>query len=160
MTKEARNPKPVASGHFSALVIRICFGFRHSLFGFRWHVAFGSALVILFTSTASPSPKNVLVVTVTAAYRHSSIPTAEKVLARLGRESGLFSVEYARLDPNEPQFKSADGKVDQTKVDGAMKQVLAEKMSRAALSNYDSIIFANTTGELPLPDKQALLDFV
>jgi len=101
-----------------------------------------------------------LAVTVTVAYRHSSIPTAEKVLARLGRESGLFSVEYARLDPNESRFKGSDGKVDQTKVDGAMKQVLAEKMSRAALSNYDAIVFANTTGELPLPDKQALLDFV
>jgi type 1 glutamine amidotransferase len=38
--------------------------------------------------------------------------------------------------------------------------VLAEKMSAAALKKYDAVIFANTTGDLPLPDNQAFLDWI
>jgi type 1 glutamine amidotransferase len=69
-------------------------------------------------------------------------------------------VEYARVEPTAPQFKGADGKPDKAKVDAAITEVLAEKMSPAALRNYDAVIFANTTGDLPLPDKQAFLDWI
>src|SRR4051794_2953975 len=55
------------------------------------------------------APKKVLVVTVTKGFRHSSISTAEKVLAELGEKSGVFSVEYARVEPTDPQFKKSDG---------------------------------------------------
>jgi type 1 glutamine amidotransferase len=113
-----------------------------------------------FAAPAQAAPKRVLVVTVTKGFRHSSIPTAEKVLAELGKESSAFTVEYARVEPNDPQFKGADGKPDQAKVDAAIKAVLAEKMSAAALKQYDAVIFANTTGDLPLPDKQAFLDWI
>ena len=99
-------------------------------------------------------------VTVTKGFRHSSIPTAEKVLGELAQKTGLFTVEYARVEPTDPQFKGADGKPDTNKVDAAIKAVLAEKMSPAALKNYDGIIFANTTGDLPLPDKQAFFDWI
>ncbi len=112
------------------------------------------------TSAAQAAPKKVLVVTVTEGFRHSSIPTAEKVLGELAEKSGLFTVDYARVEPNEPQFKGANGKPDKVKVDAAIKEVLAEKMSPEALKQYDAVIFANTTGELPLPDKQAFLDWV
>ena len=109
---------------------------------------------------AQAAPKRVLVVTVTKGFRHSSIPTAEKVLAQLAKDSAAFTVEYARVEPNDPQFQGADGKQDKAKVDAAIKAVLAEKMSPAALENYDLVIFANTTGDLPLPDKQAFLDWI
>ena len=109
---------------------------------------------------AQAAPKKVLVVTVTMGFRHSSIPTAEKVLAELAEESGAFTVDYARVEPNDPQFKGDDGKPDKAKVDAAIKAVLAEKMSPAALKKYDAVIFANTTGDLPLPDKQAFLDWI
>jgi type 1 glutamine amidotransferase len=115
---------------------------------------FGSA------SSAQAAPKRVLVVTVTKGFRHSSIPTAEKVLAELAKESSAFTVEYARVEPNDPQFKGADGKPDKEKVSAAIKAVLAEKMSPAALKNYDAVIFANTTGDLPLPDNQAFLAWI
>ena len=52
------------------------------------------------------------------------------------------------------------GKPDKAKVDAAIKAVLAEKMSPEALKNYDAVIFANTTGDLPMPDKQAFLDWI
>jgi type 1 glutamine amidotransferase len=102
----------------------------------------------------------VLVVTTTMGFRHSSIPTAEKILAELGQKSGAFTVEYARVENNDPQFKGADGKPDRAKYEPAVKAVLAEKMSPAALKNYDGIIFANTTGDLPLPDREAFLDWI
>jgi uncharacterized protein len=111
-------------------------------------------------STVQAAPKKVLVVTTTTGFRHSSIPTAEKVLNQLGEKSGAFTVEYARVEPSDPQFKGADGKPDTAKVNEAIKQVLAEKMSPAALKHYDAVIFANTTGDLPLPDKQAFLDWI
>src|ERR1017187_602984 len=112
------------------------------------------------TAPALAAPKKVLVVTVTKGFRHSSIPTAEKVLAELAQESKAFKVDYARVSPDDPRFKGADGKPDKAKVDAAITAVLAEKMSPAALKHYDAVIFANTTGDLPLPDNQAFLDWI
>ena len=109
------------------------------------------------TLTAA-EPKRILVVTTTTGFRHSSIPTAEKVLERLANKSQVFTVEYARVEPNSPEFINPDTKkVDQKKVHAAIEKVLAEKMSAEALKNYDGIVFANTTGDLPLPDKEAFL---
>src|SRR6266700_8165267 len=99
---------------------------------------FGSACL------GQAAPKKLLVVTVTKGFRHSSIPTAEKILAELGEKSGAFTVDYVRTD-----------------------EEMAQKMTAAALKNYDGVIFANTTGgkgqkggDLPLPDKQAFLDWI
>ena len=108
----------------------------------------------------NPSPKRVLVVSTTMGFRHSSIPTAEKIIGELAKQSGAFTVDYARVEPNDPQFKGADGKPDATKVKAAMTEVLAEKMSLSALKNLDAVIFANTTGNLPLPDPQAFIDWI
>jgi uncharacterized protein len=122
---------------------------------FRGIVA--GAFVILWAHSLFGAPKKVLVVTVTLEYRHSSIPTAEKVLSELGEKSGAYAVSFARVDPSEPQFQGTDGKTDSAKVHAAIKEVLARTMSVSALSNYDGVIFANTTGELPLPDKEAFM---
>src|SRR6266487_3847547 len=96
-----------------------------------------AVLCLLIASAQAATPKKLLVVTVTKEFRHSSIPTAEKVLADVGKTSGAFTVDYAR---NE--------------------QEIAEKMTPDALKQYDGVIFANTTGDLPLPDKQAFIDWV
>jgi len=97
-----------------------------------------SAVFCLFmASTQAATPKRLLVVTVTKEFVHSSIPTAEKILADVGKASGAFTVDYARND-----------------------QEIAEKMTPDALKEYDGAIFANTTGELPLPDKQAFIDWI
>jgi len=85
----------------------------------------------------STAPKRMLVVTVTKGFRHSSIPTAEKVLGELSSKSRVFKVDYVRNDED-----------------------MAQKMTPAALKSYDGVIFANTTGDLPLPDKQAFLDWL
>lgn len=109
---------------------------------------------------AAVKPKHVLVVTTTVGFRHSSIPTAEETIAELARQSGAFTVEFARVEPADPQFQGPDGKPDKAKVNAAIKQVLAEKMSAEALRRYDGVIFANTTGDLPLPDPQGFLDWI
>src|ERR1035438_354597 len=111
------------------------------LAGILFGCAFGLA------APAQAAPKKVLVVTTTTtkSFRHSSIPTAERIIGELAKESGAFTVDYARVEPNDPQFKGPDGKRDNAKVDAAIKAVLAEKMSPAALKKYDAVIFANTT---------------
>jgi len=109
---------------------------------------------------AGARPKRLLVVTVTKGFRHSSITVAERVLAELGTRSGDFSVDYARVEPKSPEFQNAEGKPDGDKVDEAIRAVLGQKMSREALQRYDGFIFANTTGILPLPDKQAFLEAI
>ncbi|MGA1237397.1 MAG: ThuA domain-containing protein [Limisphaerales bacterium] len=99
-----------------------------------------AVLAVLALSTAilqAQSPKKLLVVTVTKGFRHSSIPTAEKVIGELAKESNAFTVDYVRND-----------------------EEMAVKMAPAALAGYDGFVFANTTGVLPIPDKAAFLNAV
>lgn len=122
------------------------------------------AALSFMSAVALAAPKRVLVVTITTEYRHSSIATAEKTLHAIGASSGLFEVELASVTP-PPQ---APGPNDAAGTRGAeqaaylerIRAVLAEKMGPAALKRYDAIVFANTTGELPLPDKDALVQWV
>src|SRR5881397_4184539 len=92
---------------------------------------------LLIASAQAATPKKLLVVTVTKGFRHGSIPTAEKVLGDLAQKSGAFTVDYVRTDDE-----------------------MAQKMTAEGLKNYDGVVFANTTGDLPLPDKQAFLDWI
>src|SRR5438876_1190484 len=115
---------------------------------------------LLIASAQAATPKKLLVVTVTKGFRHSSIPTAEKILADMAKTSGAFTVDFARVEPSDPHFKGADDKPDKAKVDAAIVKVLADKMTPEALKQYDGAIFANTTDDLPLPDKQAFIDWI
>jgi len=164
-----------------------------------------TALGLAF-SAAAAEPKKVLVVTVTTGFRHSSIATAEKIIAQIGKESRAFTVtDYARQPdikvpqkpnaPNRPKEPAANAdeksktkyqeelskfeaaskkhqadlekwngsqdevKAAQTAYDNALKESLA-KLSPENLKNFDAVIFANTTGDLPLPDKQGFIDWV
>ena len=159
-----------------------------------------------FILRADAAPKKILLVSVTTEFRHSSIPTAEKIIAQLGKDSGAFTVvDYARQPetkvpqkPNPPQkvkdlspdadenaktkykadlakFATAETKyqadlekwntnqdqvkASQAKYEVELKESLA-KLSPDNLKNYDGVIFANTTGNLPLPDKQGFIDWV
>lgn len=90
----------------------------------------------------SPSPlpttvARVLVVTHTTGFRHDSIPVAESTIEMLGRTSGLFSVSFCR---------SADD--------------VARLLSPAGLSAVDAVVFANTTGNLGIPDLGAFLRWI
>ena len=165
-------------------------------------------LTLAFTAcglvlSAVAAPKKVLVVTVTTGFRHDSIKTAEPVLAKIGKESGAFTVDYAQQPtikvpqrPNPPQkpkepasdadekarakykadtekfeaaekkyqaelaaFDPAAAKAAQAEYEQALKESL-DKLSPENLKQYNAVIFANTTGDLPLPDKQGFIDWV
>ena len=152
-----------------------------------------AALVLaggLALAAGASKPKKLLVVTITTGFRHSSIETAERILDKLGRESGVFTVDYARVTPprapgkptapkdtGDPEkfkaeterfqaamekFKAEDARYQEElkRYAAEQKSVLAEKMSPTALKNYDGVIFANTTLDLPMPDPQAFIDWI
>jgi uncharacterized protein len=85
--------------------------------------------------SAGPSPIRLLVLTATAGFRHDSIATARQVLASLASSSSEFT----------PTFT----------------EDLAS-ITSAALTNYDVLFFALTSGELAFTadQKAAILDFV
>ncbi len=124
--------------------------------------AFAVALVSSHSTAAAPAKKakkHVLVVTATTGFRHgSSIAIAREVIAKLGDDSGLWDTDYADADAELYAHQKTDE--EKKALSDAIKTVLAEKMSVAAMKKYDTIIFANTTGELPLPDPQGFLDYI
>ena len=84
------------------------------------------------------SKKTLLVVTVTKGFRHSdSIPIAEQTIEELGKTGKEWETDFVRTDDD-----------------------MKTKMTASALKKYDAIVFANTTGDLPLPDPQAFLDYI
>lgn len=137
-------------------------------------------------AAGAATPKKLLVVSITTGFRHSSIGTAERILSKLAEESGAFTVDFIHQPANEPQaprkptlpknptpadeerFKTAEAaypaaqKEYETKHaawDLEVKQALS-RMSVAGLKGFDGVIFANTTGDLPLPDNQAFIDWI
>lgn len=129
-------------------------------------------------------PARLLVVTVTQGFRHSSINTAEPVLEELGRSNGLFHVDFLRMPPDRPSqptlSKRAEGasdeewkqqedtfKAEQKKfrvADAVWQESLQQQFRKAfapeSLANFDGVIFASTTGELPIPDIDAFLAWI
>ena len=91
----------------------------------------------LVSPTPTHSPARVLVVTHTEGFRHSSIPVAEATIDALGQDSGLFTAMFCR---------TADD--------------VAAMLTRSALADIDAIVFANTTGSLPVQDLAAVLDWI
>ena len=100
-------------------------------------VILGAAAAAAPVLAAAPAPKKILVVSVTKGFRHESIPTAERVIEAIGKESGAYTVDFARTD-----------------------EELLAKTTPAALKGIDGVFFANTTGDLPLADRQAFLDWI
>ncbi len=92
------------------------------------------AAVLVLAVSAAPK---VLVVTVTKGFHHDSIPTLAKLVTDIGATGGGFSVDTAASD-----------------------EELASKMSPKGLEAYAGVVFASTTGDLPLPDRQAFVDWV
>jgi len=106
-------------------------------------------------SFAHADPKRVLVVTATEGFPHSSVTTAERVLNKLGTQSGAYKVVAVIRSGPRPTDAGEENKWLEK-----MHHDFAELMSAAALNDYDAVIFANTTGELPIPDKDAFIAWV
>src|SRR5436190_1892584 len=90
--------------------------------------------------TPSPGPaplKRLLVVTHTAGFRHSSIAVAEATLANLGTTNNLYVAEFCR---NEAEVMA--------------------RLTPSGLASVDAVFFANTTGNLGIPDMAAFLGWI
>ena len=119
-------------------------------------------------TASKTAPKKLLVVTVTTEFRHTSIPNLEKMLGELGTNSGEFTVDYVRqpaeLNARRPG-PNATSEERQAFTDSQVKGRMALtnallKLSPENLKNYDAVVFASTTGQLPIPDPQGFLDWI
>jgi uncharacterized protein len=94
-------------------------------------------------SPAAPEPPpsaaapRVLVVTHTEGFRHSSIPVAEATIDQLGRTSGVFTTSFCRT--------AAD---------------VRSMLTTTGLASVDAVVFANTTGNIGIPDLNAFLAWI
>jgi type 1 glutamine amidotransferase len=124
-------------------------------------------------ASAAPAPR-VLVVTTTTGFRHSSIATAEKILGNLAMGSGLFQIDYIHQPENEPKEPRKPKEGEDTKAyesqlaaykkakeawDDQMRAAL-KPMGPDSLRKYKLVIFANTTGDLPIPDPSAFIEWI
>ena len=139
-----------------------------------------------FSSIATAAPKKLLVITITAGFRHGpAIEAAEKVLPEIAAKSGgELAFEFlsepgpkpnagpkpvrtklmsdAQWVDEEAKYKAAEAKArtEQGAWNDKVKELFATKLSAANLATLDGIIFCNTTGDLPLPDGEALVNWV
>jgi type 1 glutamine amidotransferase len=134
------------------------------------HLLLTAALIaaLVPSAPADAKPKKLLVVSTTTGYRHSSIPTLEKVLRQLAQRSGAFTVDFLEQPAGKPAdlprnatpeqkaaFDAATAQWTETRLEPAL-----ERLSPASLKNYDGVVFASTTGDLPLPDRDGFLAWI
>jgi type 1 glutamine amidotransferase len=124
-------------------------------------------ITLLSASILQAAPKKLLVVTTTTGFRHSSIPTLEKILTQLGESSGEFTVDFVHQPPGKPRDvgrnATDDEKAAHKTAEAAWEDTLKialQKLSPESLKDYDGVVFASTTGDLPIPDKQGFLDWI
>jgi type 1 glutamine amidotransferase len=145
------------------------------------------ALVALVRPAAAvepQSPARVLVVSVTAGFRHASIGTAEPVLEELGRSTGLFHCHHLRMPPGrlpqpkaprrspsmsdeewrkqEAEFAAEQERFRRADADwqAGLKGEFAKVFSANSLRDFDGVVFLSTTGDLPVPDLTAFLAWI
>ncbi len=115
---------------------------RRSLIGVTCGIAAILASVALLAPHAAHAArqsgkKKVLVVSVTKGFRHGSIAMAERTIEEIGKKTGEWDTDFVRTDED-----------------------MQTKMTGEALKQYDAVVFANTTGDLPLPDPKAFYDYI
>ena len=102
-----------------------------------WIVSCGGSSSSSTPTSPSVAPGRLMVVTHTAGFRHSSIPVAETTLRTLGSTSGLYETEFCRTGGD-----------------------VVALITPAHLATVDAVFFANTTGDLGIPDLRAFVDWV
>jgi len=98
---------------------------------------FSVVLLCVLQFQCYASAKKILVISVTKGFHHSSIPLGEEIIKNLGDKSGLWETDFARTD------------VD-----------VVQKTSPYNLKKYDLVYFNNTTGDLPIRDREGFMNWV
>lgn len=88
-------------------------------------------------SAPSAPAARILVVTHTEGFRHDLVPPAEAGIRDIGTESGLFATDFCRTADDVRRLLTTEG-----------------------LAPYQGVVFANTTGSLPIPDLRAFLSWI
>lgn len=144
-------------------------------------------LLAVGLAAGAAEPKRVLVVCVTAGFRHTEgIEASERILPKLAQQSGAFTLDWVRQPqeppaPRRPKPPAADAdeaakkryqeelarwEQDNARYKAAQKDFQAqmrkalEALSPDNLARYDAVIFNNTTGDLPLPDREGFLNWI
>jgi hypothetical protein len=89
------------------------------------------------TSPPAPAKRRLLVVSHTTGFRHDSIPVAEETFRALSEQSGAYDVSYCRTAEDVRSMLTAEG-----------------------LKGIHAVAFANTTGDLGIPDLGAFLGWI
>lgn len=89
------------------------------------------------TPAGPATAPRILVVTHTEGFRHDSIPAAETGIRDLGIESGLYASDFCRTANDVRTMLTRDG-----------------------LRPYHGVVFANTTGSVPIPDLDTFLSWI
>jgi type 1 glutamine amidotransferase len=129
-------------------------------------------------------PARLLVVTVTTGFRHASIGMAEAALEELGRSTGLFHCDHLRMPPGrlpqpkapkrakgtsdeawktqEAEFKAMQEqfRIDDQAWQEVLKTEFAKVFTAESLRDFDGVVFLSTTGDLPVPDLAAFLEWI
>jgi type 1 glutamine amidotransferase len=94
----------------------------------------GLLMVALSSSAAQAAERRAFLITEARGFVHPSVPTAANFFMALGERSRRIDVVHLQRG--------------------------AEQLTPRRLGRADGVIFANTSGELPLPDRPALRRFV
>ncbi|MGH9310676.1 MAG: ThuA domain-containing protein [Vicinamibacterales bacterium] len=89
------------------------------------------------TTPSGNAAARVLVVTHTTGFRHDSIAAAETALRTIGSDSGLFETEFCRTAED-----------------------VRARLTPSGLASMDAVVFANTSGNLGVPDLAAFLSWI
>ena len=92
---------------------------------------------LMASGEVGAEPARLLAVTNTQGYRHESIPNLVALVECEGRESGLWVVERADTD-----------------------EELRSLTTAASLARFDAVAFLNSSGDVPLADREAFLAWV
>ncbi len=99
---------------------------------------------LVLPAIAADSPKKMLLITITQGFRHGSVTTAEPIIAQIGKESGLFSVDYVRQPDNKPNIN----KPKEPTKPAQFKDAKEEAAYKAALDKHKADL-AKFEAELP-----------
>jgi type 1 glutamine amidotransferase len=156
---------PVAAGPKKVLVVSVTTGFRHSSIAIaektlaQLGLESGAFTVVDYAQQPSikvPQKPN-------APQKPKAPATDAGEAAQLKYTTDLAKFETAdtkyKADLEKWNASAGEVKAAQASYDQALKDSLA-KLSPENLKKYDAVIFANTTGVLPLPDKQGFLNWI
>lgn len=148
------------------LVVTVTTGFRHSSIETAEKVlqklADDTKAFTIVDFARQPSAK---IPQKPSAPRKPSTPKEDaddRAKARYQAELKRYEADLAKYEKAMANWNAADDqKIKDAKAewDSQLKASM-EKLSPENLKNYDGVIFANTTGDLPLPDKQGFIDWV